>query len=270
MWGTLRHYAHAVEQRAELLRETQWLKKRGVRLPPGTERRIWADPAGMAPYVRLPRFINPDENVFLIDVGGNTGYWCETFLEFFPKTTVAAFEPVSEAFRQYKNRFLQNPGVRVFQVALSDRQGEAPIHVGESLGRSSLLEYSGAIQEAFKIGFSGTETVPLNTLDSYPLPLPSKASKTLLKIDVQGHELEVLKGSKNSLPGIDAALVECSFAEEYKGAPFSFAHIVKLLVDFDLYPIVFGEYDRRLGPYGWERDVLFVKRPLLDKIWGGS
>lgn len=267
MWKIIRHYAHAIAQRAELFHETLWLEKREIRLPRGIGRRIWTSPTGVSPYIRLLRFLHPDESLFLIDVGGNTGYWCETFLEFFPKTTVAAFEPVTEAFLQYKKRFLGNPAVRVFQSALSDRQGEAPIHVGESLGRSSLLEYSGAVQKAFRIGFSGTETVPLNTLDSFRL-LPNKASKTFLKIDVQGHEFEVLKGSKSSLPGIDAVFVECSFAQEYKEAPPSFAPIVELLVGFDLYPIVFGEHDHRLSLYGWERDVLFVKRPLLDKIWG--
>ena len=266
MWRTIRHYAYALEHRADLLREIRWLKRRGVRMPPGIAREIWVDPSQVGPYIRFLRFIQPDENILLLDVGGNIGQWCETFLGFFPKTTVMGFEPVPEVFQQYKNRFLRNPGVRAFQVALSDRAGEASIHVGEALGLSSLTEYSPALKP-LGVRFSRTEMVVLDTLDRYDLR-SAQAGKTFLKIDVQGHELHVLQGAKNSLARVDIVFVECSFAQEYREEPPSFAHITKLLVDFDFYPIVFGSHGHCLSPYGWERDVTFVKRPLLDKIWG--
>jgi hypothetical protein len=43
----------------------------------------------------------------------------------------------------------------------------------------------------------------------------------LLKIDVQGYELEVLKGCEALLELFDYLYIECSFIELYKGQPFA-------------------------------------------------
>ncbi len=62
---------------------------------------------------------------------------------------------------------------------------------------------------------SGELRVPIKRLDaclSTPLPWP-----VLLKIDVQGFELEVLKGATGLLPQIDAVYVEASYVELYEG-----------------------------------------------------
>ncbi len=47
------------------------------------------------------------------------------------------------------------------------------------------------------------------------------AAPTLLKIDVQGYELELLRGAERSLAAIDEILVECSFVELYAGQPLA-------------------------------------------------
>ncbi len=56
-------------------------------------------------------------------------------------------------------------------------------------------------------------TAPLDELlDGVTLPRPC-----LLKIDVQGGELDVLAGAEGTLPSVDEALIECSFLELYRG-----------------------------------------------------
>jgi hypothetical protein len=62
---------------------------------------------------------------------------------------------------------------------------------------------------------SGELRVPIKRLDaclSTPPPRP-----VLLKIDVQGFELEVLQGATDLLPHIDAVYVEASYVELYEG-----------------------------------------------------
>lgn len=81
----------------------------------------------------------------------------------------------------------------------------------------------------------------------------------LLKIDVQGGELGVLRGAERSLQHVDAVLVECSFVEFYDGQPL--AHDV---LDF------LGEQGFRLTGAGTpttdangsvvQIDLLFVRR----------
>jgi len=70
-----------------------------------------------------------------------------------------------------------------------------------------------------------------------------------------------------TLSGADAVLLECSFADEYKGIEPSFAPACALLRKCGLYPIVFQDFGRLTSNYAFERDVLFVRRNLLARVW---
>ena len=54
-------------------------------------------------------------------------------------------------------------------------------------------------------------------------------NQSVLKIDVQGLEVEVLKGATNSLKIFDLIIIECSFVKEYLETEPSFPDIVELL-----------------------------------------
>ena len=54
-------------------------------------------------------------------------------------------------------------------------------------------------------------------------------NQSVLKIDVQGLEVEVLKGATNSLKIFDLIIIECSFVKEYLETEPSFSDIVELL-----------------------------------------
>ena len=65
--------------------------------------------------------------------------------------------------------------------------------------------------------------MPVTTLDDFCAERKI-AGAYLLKIDVQGYELEVLKGAINILPCIDHVFVEAGIQRLYEGAP-SFAEV---------------------------------------------
>jgi hypothetical protein len=87
----------------------------------------------------------------------------------------------------------------------------------------------GARQKSiFGMDEAGVIRVPIRRLDACvlaPLQLPS-----LLKIDVQGFELEVLKGATVLLPELDAVYVEASDVALYEGQALN-AEIERFLVD---------------------------------------
>jgi len=267
LWRRVHRLAHSLVLRAELFCELDRAARMGTAVPKDMRTRLWKKPALYEVFVRLLRFINPDETILLLDVGGHEGQWCNIFLSFFPNTAVCAFEPVSHSFRIYKERFAKNSNISVYQVALSDREGEGRIHVGRSSDRSSLLNYTRREREAFQIDFVESQAVKLDRLDNYASAF-FNTSKRVLKIDVQGYEVNVLNGSKATLPSVDIVVLECSFAEQYYETLPSFPHAVSILLDFNLYPVVFIDYGRTLSQYAWERDVIFVKHDLLERIWG--
>ncbi len=76
------------------------------------------------------------------------------------------------------------------------------------IGHRQLSEFPGT----HPVDSVEVRVLPLREVLSSELPPPR-----LLKIDVQGLELEVLRGAGSSLDLIDELFVECSFAELYGG-----------------------------------------------------
>lgn len=131
-------------------------------------------------YHKLERaleLVPADRRRVCVDVGAHVGLWSKEFVKAFQ--TVVAFEPnpvVADLWRW--NVTAKN--ATLHQVAL-----------GESTGSVGLKIYDGHSGHT-QIG--GPGDVPIRMLDSYGL-----SAVDLVKIDVEGHELAVVKGAINTL-----------------------------------------------------------------------
>jgi hypothetical protein len=114
-----------------------------------------------------------------------------------------------------------------------------------------------------------TRLHPMRTLRTarreFDLPLP-----TLLKLDVQGFELEILKGGESLLSGAEVILTEVNFLDIHQNVPLA-ADIVYWLNErnFVIYDIC-GMGRRPLDGALWQADFLFVKKDSSfrqDKTW---
>ena len=105
-----------------------------------------------------------------------------------------------------------------------------------------------------------------NILDKIKFPLPD-----FLKLDVQGYELEVLKGSGKALAHSEVCLLEISLLDLGDKAPL-LAKIVSFMDDnnyqaYDISQFMRRPFDKAL----YQIDMFFVKKdsPLvLSKRWG--
>ncbi len=150
----------------------------------------------------------------VIDVGANRGQFSSMAKLLWPGATIDAFEPLDD-IREVFARHLAAKGCRVHGLALSDGAGFTEIHVSASDDSSSLH----AIGEVQARLFPGTHEIErrrvrTETLDSF-FPNLDDRGRVLLKIDVQGHELAVLRGAKATLSKIEYVYVECSYLELY-------------------------------------------------------
>ncbi|MBJ7354146.1 MAG: FkbM family methyltransferase [Thermoleophilaceae bacterium] len=152
----------------------------------------------------------------VLDVGGHHGQFTLFALERFPRAKVITFEPQAEGVEKIRSAIAGDPRVTIQNYALSDSVGTAELHISKRSDSSSLL----SIGEGQTTAYPGTEEatteeIALQTLDNLvaePLEGP-----VLLKIDVQGAELSVLRGAEKTLQSIDSIFVECSFVELYEG-----------------------------------------------------
>ena len=122
-------------------------------------------------------------------------------MNIFPKADIHSFEPAKKTFSTLSHNIEEiskkySGHVKLNNLALSDSSGKATLHYDkENSGIASLyerqLDYMG-------IDYSMTEIIELTTLDEY-----CKENKIeyidLLKMDVEGNELNVLEGSKTML-----------------------------------------------------------------------
>jgi FkbM family methyltransferase len=139
------------------------------------------------PELRLLRFLN-DSTKCSIDVGANVGIY--TFFLKKYSSNCYAIEPNPDLVKILKQSF--SSGVSVFQCALSDHNGSSTLSIPVIDGKDShglaSVEHSNPISEVFQVN---TTTIACQKLDDMDIV----GTVGFMKIDVEGHELSVLKGS---------------------------------------------------------------------------
>jgi FkbM family methyltransferase len=153
----------------------------------------------------------------VIDVGSNRGQFAVFARHRWPSASLLCFEPLP-APRQVLTRLAEELGnVQVFPYALGDEDGERRMYVARSDDSSSLLTATPRQLEAFPDTIDVDELrVEVHRLDNL-MTEEAVSLPILLKVDVQGAELEVLRGSSGLLDAVCEILVECSLVELYAG-----------------------------------------------------
>jgi len=157
----------------------------------------------------------------VIDVGANRGQFALDALMAVPGVSVISFEPLATAADRFRQVLGHRPDVVLHQLALSDHVGTAELHVARADDSSSLLPI-GQLQQSYfpSSELSHVTTVEMSTLDTV-LGGRELARRVLLKLDVQGAELDVLRGATAVLHQIDWVYLEVSFVELYDGQPLA-------------------------------------------------
>jgi FkbM family methyltransferase len=152
----------------------------------------------------------------VLDVGAFRGEFALSCLRAWHETKVLSFEPLEPEPRKVTRRYTRRWSW--FKVALVAREGggQATMYRNEFIPSSSILPMAELHREAFPYTRQ-TEPVKVGTaaLDEFFEMVEAPA---LLKIDVQGYELEVLKGATEVLTLCEAVIAEVNHEELYAGA----------------------------------------------------
>ena len=156
------------------------------------------------------------------DIGANRGQFALAAKKWSPDAKVVAFEPLPTAAFKFRKLFHQDEDIILHQVAIGPINGETTLHVSASDDSSSLLPIS-QLQETL---FPGTQevgrmTVKIGRLSDY-VTAEDIIAPALLKIDVQGYELEALRGCEDLLSCFQYVYTECSFRELYSGQALAY------------------------------------------------
>jgi FkbM family methyltransferase len=155
----------------------------------------------------------------VIDVGSNRGQFAVFARRRWPDARLLCFEPLPLP-REVLTRLADELGnVQVFPYALSNESGERMMQVAQADDSSSLLVATRRQVEAFP-DTAGVDEIEVDVrrLDEV-VATSDLPHLILMKIDVQGAELDVLRGASGLLDGVRDILVECSLVELYEGQP---------------------------------------------------
>jgi len=190
----------------------------------------------------------------VLDVGANKGQFAMFARRRWPVARLICFEPLPGPRRKL-SRLLGNRA-ELHAIALGDEDGEAEMHLASREDSSSLLALGDAQKRLFSMNEERVLTVPVCRLDDIVRP-GDLVRPTLLKIDVQGFEFEVLKGAVGLLDAVDEVYVECSFVELYVGQRLA-ADVAEFLQGFGLFEA--GRFNIcREGDTAVQADFLFTR-----------
>jgi FkbM family methyltransferase len=185
---------------------------------------------GVGGAIEHSAFLRSMPIVTIIDVGANKGQFSLAARRELPDAKIFAFEPLSKPYAICSQLFRNDGAISITHAALGSISGTADIHVSRSDDSSSLLPI-GKLQSQI---FSGTEEVGVERvlvmkLDD-AIPAEKLEHPAILKMDVQGFELEVLKGGEKFLQSVDGIYLELSFMPLYERQPL--AHEVLKWLEF--------------------------------------
>lgn len=160
---------------------------------------------------------------------------------------ITVFEPLTNNFNILSERLQNiNADIQGYQVALGSEKGKAIMHISSNESQSSsILKPKQHLELHPDVTFDGTEEVEVDILDNFEI-----RNANFINMDVQGYELEVLKGSKKTLENIDYVYCEVNRDEVYEGNAFV------------------EEIDEYLASYSFER--VETKWPETYYTWGDA
>lgn len=212
--------------------------------------------------IRIAKSLNRSGNV-IIDVGGGSATTTKIFSEKMPNHLIYVFEPIPQNYDIIsKSKKDANANWKVINKALGNQVGTTQMYIAQNITSSSLMElrheeFSGEYailhEEKDKID------IEISTLDK---EIPNNALIDILKLDVQGFELEVLKGGEQTLLRTNVVIFEVNNHRGFLNAP-SYFELDEYMRSqkFELYDL-FPNHRENEKLQDW--DVIYVKK-IVEK-----
>ena len=192
--------------------------------------------------IRILKREVPNLNNF-IDVGAYKGTYTDLILNNYKPKKILMFEPQKEIFEFLKKKYNENKEIFLFNEALSNENKPARFNFNKHNLTSSLSSldpdnsYLKLKAKLFGTTSKGmiidTKTIQTTTLYSI-LEKENMESIDFLKIDTEGHELEVLQGMKEKINKVKRILVEFHIDEIYISYNHEFLHQFLISNNFEL------------------------------------
>jgi FkbM family methyltransferase len=188
----------------------------------------------------------------ILDIGAHHGNWTNSVKQIYNDANYYLFEGIDYG---ELNRFNNDTKVKVFNVLLNDKTEEVTWYQMKNTGDSIFREKTHHFANCQKIK---RQTIDLNTfIQQNNILCDSK--NILIKIDCQGAEIPILKGSTTILGKTDFIILEIPLFGQYNnGVPTFMEHISYMdSIGFVPYDILENHY---INGFNMQIDMLFINK----------
>lgn len=209
------------------------------------------------------KLINKEPEIIL-DCGANIGFVSFQFRKKFPHSVIHAFEPNPDVFRQASNTMSSN-NVQYHNVGVGSSEGEIVFYKNKNTGTSSFLTPNDFHSKHMARKYEQLN-VPVIRLSQF-LSEHELANVSILKLDIEGFELEVLKDLHENLNKgqIDMVFCEVNYTPTYHGQPLLEDIIVEMrqhgFVLYNSYGLLETQYRQALIT-----NLLFLSPVMVAEI----
>jgi len=197
---------------------------------------------------------------FFADIGANVGSYT-VLAAGVCKSKAIAVEPLPNTFKILKDN--------VFLNHLEEKVILKNVGIGEKNEKLFFTKSLDTMNHVAAEGDTDTLEIPVRTLDEILPETPA-----LIKIDVEGFEVAVLRGASETLenPSLKALIIEINKSSERYGHKSEEVH--QLLVEQDFRPFEYEPFARKLSPLAgpnegntiYLRDIDFVIKRLKTAV----
>jgi FkbM family methyltransferase len=191
----------------------------------------------------------------ILDIGANAGEWSRVASSIFTTSRIVMFDgdPENEAVLHNTVREIGARSSYILCLLGAEKKDGVTFYRPEAgtTGSSVLPEMTSYDKEAIKL--------KMDTLDSLT-GNAGLAAPLLMKLDVQGFELEILKGGKKALAAAEVVITEASLLPYNEGAPL-FSDVVAFMHQEGFAVYDFCGQNRRESDHAlFQTDVVFARR----------
>jgi len=224
-------------------------------------------PARIHPDWQILAELGPlDYEHIVLDLGARNGWFFSSWQKFSPLARIYAFEPDKTAFNFLQNKYSDDPMIHLCHKGIgADESLQRFYHLAGSQVSSSFLKPDQKTWNDIKYQTGKIEEreIAVTTLDKY-CDEHQIGDIYLIKIDIQGYEMQALKGANKTLKSTSYLMIESAIVPLYHDSA-SFTEVHDYMVTQGFHMMDFRAWHRgnkRLI----EADMLFRRNDLAPEI----